>query len=104
MPLGIIGKAKIPRWFRLGHSPVHYFNNDTAYRNSETCKKWFNSVFLPHMRSCTSEKVALLVDDARSHSNLYDIRQHVVVDLLPPNVTSVHQPMDMGVISTWKQT
>ncbi len=84
--------------------PVHYFNNDTAWSNSETFKKWFNSVFLPYIRSCTSEKVALLVDNASSHFNLYDIREQVVVIPLPPNVTSVHQPMDMVVISTWKQT
>ncbi len=48
--------------------------------------------------------MALLVDNARAHSNLYDIREQVVVIPLPPNVTSLHQPMDMIVISTWKQT
>ncbi len=56
------------------------------------------------MRFCTSEKAALLVDNASSHSNLYDIREQVVVIPLPPNVTSVHQSMDMVVISAWKQT
>ncbi len=56
------------------------------------------------MRSCISEKVALLVDNASSHSNLYEIRVQVVVIPLPPNVTYVHQPMDIVVISTWKQT
>ncbi len=70
----------------------------------ETFKKWFNSVFLPHIRSCTSEKVALLVDNVSSHSNLYDIPEQVVVIPLLPNVTSVHQPMYMVVISTRKQT
>ncbi len=48
--------------------------------------------------------MALLVDNASSHSNLYEIREQVVVIPLPRNVTSVHQPMDMVVISTWKQT
>ncbi len=98
------GKAKHLRCFLLRRPPVHYFNNDTAWSNSETFIKWFNSVFLPRIRSCTSKKVALFMDNASSHSNLYDIRQQVVVIPLPPNVTSVHQPMDMVVISTWKQT
>ncbi len=104
VPLAIIGKSKNPRCFRLGLPPVHYFSNKTAWSNSETFKQWFTSVFLPHIRSCTSKKVALLVDNASSHFNLHDIREQVVVIPLPPNVTSVHQPMDMGVISTWKQT
>ncbi len=98
------GKANNPRCFRLGRPPVHYFNNDAAWSNSETFKKLFKSVFLPHIRSCASGKVALLVDNASSHSNLYDIREQVVVIPLPPNETSAHQPMDMVVISTWKQT
>ncbi len=48
--------------------------------------------------------MALLVDKASSHSNVYDILEQVVVIPLPPNITSVHQPMDVIVISTWKQT
>ncbi len=44
--------------------------------------------------------MAVLVDNANLHSNLYDILEQVVVIPLPPNVTSVHQPMDMVVIST----
>ncbi len=71
---------------------------------TETFKNWLNSVFLPHILSCTCEKVALLVDNASSHSNVYGIRAQVVVIPLPPNITSVHQPMDMVLISTWKQT
>ncbi len=47
--------------------------------------------------------MALFVDNASSHSNLYDIREQIVVIPFPPNVTSVHKPMDMVVISTWKQ-
>ncbi len=42
--------------------------------------------------------------NAGSHSNLRDICEQVTVIPLPPNVTAVHKPMDMGVISTWKQT
>ncbi len=98
-PIAMTGKIKLPRCFRLGRPPVRYLNNDTAWSNSETFKKWFNSVFLPRIRSRTSDKVALLVDNAGSHSNL-----EVTVIPLPPNVNSVHQPMDMVVILTWKQT
>ncbi len=44
------------------------------------------------------------MDNASSHSNLYDIRDQVVVIPLSPNVTFVHKPMDMAVLSAWKQT
>ncbi len=106
-PVGKLGKnpsqsadrndveSKNPRCFRFGRPLVHYFNNDTAWSNSETLYKWFNSAFVPHILSCTSNKVALLVDNASSNSNLYDIREQVVVIPLPPNVSSVHQPVDM---------
>ncbi len=93
-PIAMTWKANPPQCFRLGRPTVHIFYNDTACSNSKTFKKWFNAVFLPPICSCTSEKVALLVDNASSHSNLYDIREQVVVIPLPPNVTFVHKPMD----------
>ncbi len=66
-------------------------------------KKWFNSLFFPTY-ALTPQKSGFVSGNASSHSNLCHIREHVVVILLPPNVTFVHQPMDMVVISTWKET
>ncbi len=43
-PIALTGKAKHPRCFRLGRPPVHSFDNDTTWSNSETFKKWFNSL------------------------------------------------------------
>ncbi len=77
------GKQNIRNCFWLGRPPVHYSKNNTASSNWETFKKWFNSVFLPYIRSCTFEKVALLVDNASSYSNLYDICEQVVVIFAP---------------------
>lgn len=53
---------------------------------------------LPHL-----QKVALLTDNAGSDSGLQEVREQVSIIPLPPSVTSVHQPMYMGVISQWKQ-
>lgn len=103
LPMAIIGKAAKPRCFRLGAPAVPYFSNSTAWSNTGTFRKWFNYVFLPHVRKVTSKPVALVVDNASSHNELKDMRGQVSVIDLPPNVTALHQPMDMGVIYAFKR-
>ena len=41
----------------------------------------------------------LLVDGCLSHSDLVDDRGQVTVMKYPPNCTSIHQPMDQGIIA-----
>lgn len=61
-------------------------------------------VFLPHVRAQTNKKLALIVDNASSHGkDLVDHRGQVDIVPLPPNVASVHQPVDMGIIAVWKK-
>eukprot|EP00171_Calliarthron_tuberculosum_P005173 IDg5173t1 len=103
VPIAIIGKAKNPRCFRLGRPPVAYFNNRTAWSDGATFQKWFTFVFLPFVQKKTTKKVALLVDNASSHSNLSNSQEQVSIIALPPNVTAVHQPMDLGIIAAWKK-
>lgn len=97
--LSVIGKSKNPRCFRLGRPPIKYFANKTAWSNGPTFRKWFCYVFLPHIRSVTSNPVALLVDNAGSHKDLADLRGQATIIPLPKNITSVHQPMDIGIIA-----
>lgn len=100
--LAIIGKAKNPRCFRLGLPPVAYFNNQTAWSDALTFQKWFSSVLLPFVRKTTTKPVTIIVDNTRSHKNISDARQKVRLIPLPPNVTAIHQPMDLGVIAARK--
>lgn len=46
-------------------------------------------------------KVVLLLDNAPAHKLEASLR-HTRVEFLPPNVTSIVQPMDMGIIKTLK--
>lgn len=46
-------------------------------------------------------KVVLLLDNAPAHKKDITLR-HTRVEFLPPNVTSIVQPMDMGIIKTLK--
>ena len=68
-------------------------------------KWWFHVVFLPSLRNRTSRKIILTADNFGSHdttdTGLQD--QQVEWVLLPPNRTSVHQPMDQGIIATLKR-
>ncbi|KAF0694613.1 Aste57867_14530 [Aphanomyces stellatus] len=47
-------------------------------------------------------RILLLLDNASSHQVVRADISHVRVLMLPPNTTSVLQPMDAGVISTFK--
>lgn len=103
LPMAIIGKAANARCFRMGAPAVPYFSNAKAWPNTGTFLKWFNNVFLPHVRKVTSKPVALVVGNASSHNELKDFRGQVSVIPLPPNVAALHQPMDMGVIYVFKR-
>lgn len=103
LELSIIGKAKNPRCFRVGQPHVKYFSQRNAWSDSVVFKKWFYEVFIPHVRRTTSLPVALVMDNCGPHgSDVSDSRGQVTIFPLPPNCTSIHQPMDLGVIAEWK--
>ena len=57
-------------------------------------------MFLVHIRSKTSNKVLLIMDNCVPHdTDLVDPHDQVKVVFLPPNCTSVYQLMDCGVIA-----
>ncbi len=68
-------------------------------------KWWFHDVFLPEVKKRTSNKVALIADNFGSHDPDDTLLQDPQVEwvLLPPNCTSVHQPMDQGIIAALKR-
>ena len=101
--MAIIGKAKDPRCFRgKNNFPVKYFSQANAWSDSATFRKWWNEVFLPFVRKWTHDPVLLLMDGCKSHGDLVDPLGQVTVVLYPPNCTSVHQPMDMGILAALK--
>ncbi|GFX42407.1 tigger transposable element-derived protein 1 [Trichonephila clavipes] len=68
--------------------------------------EWFNNCFVPEVEAYMKEKsldfkVLLIVDNAASHPQL----EHPKVQLvfLPPNTTSLIQPLDQGIIATFKK-
>ncbi|PXF44914.1 Tigger transposable element-derived protein 6 [Gracilariopsis chorda] len=58
---------------------------------------------MPYVRRYTSKKVALVMDNCGPHAtDVLDVNGQVTIFTLPPDCTSLFQPMDMGVIATLK--
>ena len=72
---------------------------------------WFHKHFVPQVRrylqsKSISEKAVLLLDNAPSHpasSTLVSADGNIKCLFLPPNVTSLVQPMDQGVLENLKR-
>lgn len=91
----VIGNARKPRCFAGVHQlPLPYFSNSKAWMTiriwSEILKQW--DVKLRH-------KVLLFCDNAACHK-LVDgvVLRFIEIVFLPPNTTSLIQPLDQGII------
>ncbi|XP_050315271.1 jerky protein homolog-like [Anthonomus grandis grandis] len=110
IPLFVIGKSAKPRAFKnLNPSslPVYYKSQKSAWMNSDLFKEWFNLQFVPrvkkHLKSVNLPiKAVLVLDNAPTHPHDCDVNDIKLV-YLPPNVTSLVQPMDQGVIESLKR-
>ncbi|XP_054737977.1 jerky protein homolog-like [Anastrepha obliqua] len=110
IPLFVIGKSAKPRAFKnLNPSslPVYYKSQKSAWMNSDLFKEWFNLEFVSkvkkHLKSVNlSIKAILVLDNAPTHPHDCAVDDIKLV-YLPPNVTSLVQPMDQGVIESLKR-
>ena len=105
----IIGKSTNPRCFKhvnRSHLRVIYRNNKSKWMTGPICEeylKWLNNIMRARDR-----KVLLLMDNFSAHysgaqlcggeTGLSNIR----VEWLPPNTTSHWQPLDQGIIASYK--
>lgn len=114
LPLVLIGKSKNPRCFKhisRDHLPVTYYNQPNAWMNTVIFSDWFHHKFVPIVQEKLREKglddrAVLLLDNCSAHPNEEDLTSSdgkVVAKFLPPNVTSLIQPMDQGVLESVKR-
>lgn len=114
VPLAMIGKADRPRIFdTLGtkSKPMYYNYQKNAWFDGKIMKWWLVKVFVQHIKEKRSENPTahfVLILDNFLHTSK-DEWAIVLKDLdfihllfLPPNLTSKHQPMDMGIIAILK--
>ncbi|XP_069832131.1 tigger transposable element-derived protein 1-like [Dendropsophus ebraccatus] len=76
--------------------------------NAAVFEDWFNNHFVPGVEQyCTSKdilfKVLLILDNAPGHpADVDDFHPNVKVVYLSPNTTALIQPIDQGIIATFK--
>ena len=88
--------------------PVHWKSNKKAWMTAKIFEDWFLNCFCVEAESyCKNKNIAfkilLIIDNAPSHpAHLADLHPNVKVIFLPPNTTSLIQPMDQGDIAAFK--
>ena len=107
--LFVIGRYKKSRDFKnLVHPPVHYDASENAWMTAALFKWWFFHCFVNevkgHLRQQRlPEDSILLLDNFRAHPPANElVSGNIFAVFLPPNVTSLIQPMNQGIISNIK--
>ena len=96
LPMFVVGKAKKPRCFKnIKTLPCRCHAQKKSWMDGalfEECVRDLNKKFESEKR-----KVALIIDNCPAHP-IIDNLSHIKLVFLPPNTTSVSQPMDQGII------
>jgi len=98
-----IGKARRPHCFQRKDGDelgFYYRNNKKAWMTKCLYTEWIKQ-FDSEMRAAGRD-ILLLVDNASSHDLDSGVLTNITVQKLPPNTTSVLQPMDAGIIAAMK--
>ena len=100
LPMFAIGKAKNPRCFKGVKSiPCRYRAQAKSWMSSELFEEWIKE--LDRSFGVQKRKIALIVDNCPAHPTVTGL-EWIELIFLPPNTTSVTQPMDQGVIRALK--
>ncbi len=108
------GKYKSPRCFKQickDSLPVYYNNQKNAWMTASLFSTWFHNEFVPTIKIKLTElgvepKALLLLDNCSAHPDedeLVSSDGKIEAVFLPPNVTSLIQPMDQGVHESIKR-
>lgn len=98
----VIGKSLKPRCFKnvkVDKLPVTYKANKKAWMTSGIFEEWVDSV--NDQMKKENRKILLIVDNCPAHPEIEDL-SNVKLEFLPPNTTSMIQPLDQGIIKNFK--
>ena len=100
----VIWKSAKPRCFKsvdMATLPVQYFSQPNAWMTGEILQSVLSK--LNRRLSAKSRKIILLMDNAGCHpEDIKDIFSNIKIIFLPPNTTSMLQPLDLGIIKNFK--
>lgn len=107
----LVYRAENPRALKgltKNHFPVLWRSNKKAWVTKTLFEDWFTNYFCIATKQYCQEnglefKILLVLDNAPGHpTGLGNLNENVKITFLPPNTTSLIQPMDQGVIATFK--
>lgn len=100
----LIGKSSKPRCFKnidVNKFPVQYVSNRKAWMTGDIWNQWLSAFDNSMIKE--KRKVLIVVDNVSSHHRFsLSALQAVKVLFLPPNMTSLIQPCDQGIIRSFK--
>ena len=100
LSLFVIWKSKNPRCFKnVKHLHCEYKSQKKSWMNSEIFEEWVPK--LDRKFRADDRKIALIIDNCPAHPSISNLT-NVQIVFLPPNTTSILQPMDQGVIRSLK--
>ena len=100
LPMFVIGKSKKPRCFKnIKHLPCEYKSQKKSWMNSEIFEEWVRKN--DRKFRTDDRKIALIIDNCPAHPSISNLN-NIQLIFLPPNTTSILQPMDQGVIRSLK--
>ena len=102
-PLFVIGKFKNPRAFKNKILPIDliYKSNKKAWMNQILFEEWVRNFDRDMKRE--KRHICLILDNCTAHPPVIDGLTNITMKFLPPNTTSVLQPMDQGIIHSLKR-
>ena len=96
----VIGKSKAPRCFKNVTSlPRRYRPQKKSWMDSTLYEEWFRELDVKFQKE--NRKIALTIGNCPAHPTIADL-SNVKLIFLPPNTTSVSQPMGQEVIKCLK--
>uniref|UniRef100_K7FVN0 HTH CENPB-type domain-containing protein n=1 Tax=Pelodiscus sinensis TaxID=13735 RepID=K7FVN0_PELSI len=82
--------------------PVHYHTNKKPWMTLALFEDWFMNCFISEVKAYFLE-ILLILDNAPDHpQHLNDLHPNVKVVFLPPNTTTILQPLDQGATAAFK--
>jgi hypothetical protein len=98
----VIGRAARPRAFQrinLNTLPVSWYSNRKSWMTADIMSDYL--VKWDKKMGREKRKILLFVDNATSHPKDLKLKNIKIV-FLPPNITSICQPLDQGIIKNFK--
>ncbi|XP_011310805.1 tigger transposable element-derived protein 2-like [Fopius arisanus] len=101
LPLMVVGNnAKLRAYKDVKSLPVFYRNHQSAWMNTFLFEEWFQEEFVPKVEKFLDSqnlrrKAILFMDNCSAYPNGLRVNEFRV-EFLPPNLTTLIQPIDQG--------